>query len=1016
LAAAGVNIANSPGTQSWSPRLAVDGQGNVHAVWWESTGEQNGDIFYSKGNRDATSWSTPLNLSNTNDVYTGTLQVCGIDADQNNNVYVIYTDGRDVKLRINQGGTWGSAIILDSIPSDRTDRCDAPRVEVAPSGDIFTIWFYANYREVFSRARINGVWENKQQLNSGRGSKITDIAIGTNIVAATWTEKHDYLDIYQVAHVYRSRTFNSTWSAITHVCPSEDNQQYPCVEVDSNDISHVVWTTEIGERVVKYVQGSGTSFTSPVDLSPLELLHYPSMTERNNNLYVCWQVGAYGGGQTVDFHNKIGGTWQGRGEVPSSSGCTFPDVAVSRYEDRRYYAWESNNDIYVHVYIIQVSSIQPIITGTVRTPTGSGLSSVTLTGLPSGPTTPASGVYSDAVFAGWTGTVTPVRSGYTFSPAGRSYSDVIANRVVQDYVGASNGCTYNIAPSLQTFVEAGGAGSVTVTAGAGCAWSAASQSAWIVINSGSSGSGNGTVQFTVGANSGSTRTGTLIVAGQTVTVHQEGDFLFNTSAAYVVLPEASWAAATGGGVWVSEVQITDVTGGSWVSAYFSYGGGSRRGPIYVWNNTGGDKRSVKFSNLLSYLGTVDTTFNYYGRVGAVEFVTQDANHTIQVIGRTLNGGVSKTLPGLIPAPENMASVSRPMLVQNLTNNASYRTSCGFFNPWGASVAAEFRLRSASGATLGSPFSRTFVGYDFQSFNPFTQAGVAYPGTSSDNAHLVITPTSGSGALIGFGSSVSNTTNDPASHLAVHAQGSHQNSPASDVIAPECIWAAAYGGGTWMTAIQITDLTGGSVVSVYFSYGGGARRGPYTVWTNSGGAGQSFKSTNFLSTLSTIDTGFTYYGRVGALEVVTQDSSHKVQVAARVRNGAYSKTFPGLQATDGNTADTSHQILVQSLTNNSAYRSSCGFYNPTASSVVVEFRLYAADGSAVGSAFSRTFTAYDFQSFNPFTQAGVPYPASSYDNVILIVRPTSGSGKVMGFGSTVNNGSSDPAAHLSVQYR
>jgi hypothetical protein len=361
LAAAGVNIANSPGTQSWSPRLAVDGQG-TSTPSGRVAGSEWRHLYSGQPGRRV--WSTPINLSNTSLCITNP-QVCGI-ADPNNNVYVIYTDGRDVKLRINQGGTWGSAFVLDSIPSDRTDRCDAPRVEVAPSGDIFTIWFYANYREVFSRARINGVWENKQQLNSGRGSKITDIAIGTNIVAATWTEKHDYLDIYQVAHVYRSRTFNSTWSAITHVCPSEDNQQYPCLEVDSNDISHVVWTTEIGERVVKYVQGAGTSFTSPVDLSPLELLHYPSMTERNNNLYVCWQVGAYGGGQTVDFHNTIGGTWQGRGEVPSSSG-TFPmspfaegTAAIPPGVEQRHLCPR---------YIIR-SRHQPIITGTVRTPTG----------------------------------------------------------------------------------------------------------------------------------------------------------------------------------------------------------------------------------------------------------------------------------------------------------------------------------------------------------------------------------------------------------------------------------------------------------------------------------------------------------------------------------------------------------------------------------------------------------------------------------------------------------------------
>ncbi len=56
----------------------------------------------------------------------------------------------------------------------------------------------------------------------------------------------------------------------------------------------------------------------------------------------------------------------------------------------------------------------------------------------------------------------------------------------------------------------------------------------------------------------------------------------------------------------------------------------------------------------------------------------------------------------------------------------------------------------------------------------------------------------------------------------------------------------------------------------------------------------------------------------------------------------------------------------------------------------------------------------FQAFDPFSQASVPYPGSSYDNVILGVRPTSGAGEVMCFGATANNASNDPAAHLAVQ--
>jgi hypothetical protein len=64
---------------------------------------------------------------------------------------------------------------------------------------------------------------------------------------------------------------------------------------------------------------------------------------------------------------------------------------------------------------------------------------------------------------------------------------------------------------------------VTVTASAGCNWTATSNVSWITITSGSSGSGSGTVNYSVAANtSASARTGTLTIAGQTFTVTQQG--------------------------------------------------------------------------------------------------------------------------------------------------------------------------------------------------------------------------------------------------------------------------------------------------------------------------------------------------------------------------------------------------------------------------------------------------------------------------------------------------------------
>ncbi len=73
--------------------------------------------------------------------------------------------------------------------------------------------------------------------------------------------------------------------------------------------------------------------------------------------------------------------------------------------------------------------------------------------------------------------------------------------------GASNtlsftvvNCTYTIAPTSQSFNPFGGAGSVSVTAGNVCNWTATSNVNWITITSGGSGVGNGTVNYTVAAN------------------------------------------------------------------------------------------------------------------------------------------------------------------------------------------------------------------------------------------------------------------------------------------------------------------------------------------------------------------------------------------------------------------------------------------------------------------------------------------------------------------------------------
>ncbi len=83
-------------------------------------------------------------------------------------------------------------------------------------------------------------------------------------------------------------------------------------------------------------------------------------------------------------------------------------------------------------------------------------------------------------------------------------------------------CTYSISPTSKSFPKGGGSGSINVSAGAGCSWTAVSNASWVTINSGSSGAGNGAVQYVVLPNSTKrTRSATITVAGKVFNISQK---------------------------------------------------------------------------------------------------------------------------------------------------------------------------------------------------------------------------------------------------------------------------------------------------------------------------------------------------------------------------------------------------------------------------------------------------------------------------------------------------------------
>jgi subtilisin family serine protease len=81
-------------------------------------------------------------------------------------------------------------------------------------------------------------------------------------------------------------------------------------------------------------------------------------------------------------------------------------------------------------------------------------------------------------------------------------------------------CNFNLSTQSVSVKTKGGYYTIGMTVPQNCDYSVKSNTNWIKLDGSNVGSGNGTIKFRVGVNPGISRTGTLTIAGQTVTVTQ----------------------------------------------------------------------------------------------------------------------------------------------------------------------------------------------------------------------------------------------------------------------------------------------------------------------------------------------------------------------------------------------------------------------------------------------------------------------------------------------------------------
>jgi Putative binding domain, N-terminal/Viral BACON domain len=145
--------------------------------------------------------------------------------------------------------------------------------------------------------------------------------------------------------------------------------------------------------------------------------------------------------------------------------------------------------------------------------------------------------------------------------AARTAALTIAGHAFSVTQAAANApaCSYSISPNNQNVPALGGTGTVNVSSGAGCQWTAGSNASWIAIATGASGAGDGAVGFVVSPNTGGGRNGTLTVATKTFTVSQAAA----APCSYSISPGSQKVDGSGG---TATVAVTAGSGCAWTAS------------------------------------------------------------------------------------------------------------------------------------------------------------------------------------------------------------------------------------------------------------------------------------------------------------------------------------------------------------------------------------------------------------------------------------------------------------------
>jgi len=357
--------------------------------------------------------------------------------------------------------------------SDNIGESRRPSLAIAPDGTPYIAWYddsyYYDYYNIYVRRWNGSSWEEVgADSASGRGisnnwstSKEPSLAIAPN--GTPYVAWHDWGG-GDAPEIYVRRWNGSSWEEVGAdsasgggISNNSGNSWFPSVAIAPDGTPYVAWWDDSsgGDSEI-YVRrwngssweevGAGSASGGGISGNSGDSA-YPSLAIAPDGMpYVAWHDDSSG-----DFEiyvrrwngsswEEIGASSAGGGGISDNSGNSWRGSVAIVSDSTPYVAWwddsGGNYEIYVRRWGGGTGPTYSI-EGYVRKSDGTPIDNVKMAGFPSpydNLYTNSNGYYLAYVPYGWSGSVTPQKVGWTFTPSSKTYSNVTSNQT-QDYTG-----------------------------------------------------------------------------------------------------------------------------------------------------------------------------------------------------------------------------------------------------------------------------------------------------------------------------------------------------------------------------------------------------------------------------------------------------------------------------------------------------------------------------------------------------------------------------------------------------